>query len=228
MADIKNRERAQNLRRRGFGIAEISKKLKKPKSTISFWCRDISLTKTQLARLTAKSNQAGLSQVLKNAERLRDRRQKDIVHFLALGKKEVGALTERDLLMVGLGLYWGEGYKQGNQEFGFSNSDPAMMQFFISFLKKIYQVETKDLIARVSINHIHATREKAIKAKWSWYTKIPTSQFTKTSLIKTNSRKVYTRSENYLGTLRVKVKKGTNLRRRILGSISRLQEEISN
>jgi len=45
------------------------------------------------------------------------------------GKDDLGSLSDRDIYCIGLGLYWGEGYKQGSQEFGFTNNDPQMILF---------------------------------------------------------------------------------------------------
>ena len=142
---------------------------------------------------------------------------------MLIGKRDVGKLSKRDIHMVGLGLYWGEGYKKGSQELGFTNSDPALILFYVEWLNRIYNIEPDSLILRVSINMQHKERIKEVVEYWSSLTQIPLSQFTKSSLIKTTSKKVYANTAPHYGTLRIKVRKGTALRRRILGSIRALQ-----
>jgi hypothetical protein len=143
--------------------------------------------------------------------------------LLAAGRKDVGKISRRDLFMLGLALYWGEGYKGLSDELGFTNSDPAMILFFIHWLSKIYKIKPGQLILRVSINASHTHRVRQVERYWSRLTGIPLSQFTMTSLIKTAHKKIYANQDIHYGTLRVKVRSGTDLRRRILGSIQQLK-----
>lgn len=135
------------------------------------------------------------------------------------GAKEVGQISKRDLFIAGLALYWGEGYKSLGQEVGFTNSDPAMLLFFIKWLSRCYGVTSDRLICRISINAIHAARVTTVEKYWRQFVGLPQSQFTKTSLIKAASKKVYKNHLTHYGTLRIKVRNGTDLRRKILGSI---------
>jgi hypothetical protein len=121
--------------------------------------------------------------------------------------------------MVGLGLYWGEGYKKGSQEMGFTNSDPDMIRFYIDWLHASYGIRRSNLILRVSINNQHTFRVTEVEEYWSKVCNIPRNQFTKMSLIKVQSKKHILTTDHY-GTLRIKVRKGTQLRRRVLGSIT--------
>lgn len=213
---------AITLRKQGESITTIARKLHISKSTASTWCKDINLTQKQLEHIAKLSGHRATLGLLHASEQQRKKRQEDIVTQNSFGSKDVGILTDRDLFMVGLGLYWGEGYKKGSQELGFTNSDPLIILFYIEWLKKIYRIDTKSLILRISINAQHASRVDTVLAFWSALTKISESQFTKTSLIKTSSKKRYSNYENHYGTLRIKVRRGTQLRRRILGSIASL------
>ena len=139
------------------------------------------------------------------------------------GARDVGTLSQRDLFLLGLALYWGEGYKNGNEECGLTNSDPAIITTFIEWLRRIYAIPSTDLILRVSVNETHRHRVQIIEKYWSQMTGVPLSQFTSTSLIKARSKKAYADAESHFGTLRVKVRRGTALRRRIMGSIGILK-----
>lgn len=222
MAKQKEKEAALLLRLKGRGIGEISKTLNVSKGTVSLWCRDISLTPRQINVLAKRSKHHATEALLLSAEKQRHQREANSRKSAQLGRNEVGSLTERDVFMVGLGLYWGEGYKQGSQELGFTNSNPLIIKFYLAWLEKIYKITTKDLILRVSINSSHKYRIKKVQEYWSDITDVPLSQFTKPSLIKTISQKQYSNHDQHFGTLRVKARKGTSTRRRILGSISSL------
>jgi hypothetical protein len=139
------------------------------------------------------------------------------------GRSDVGQISQRDLFMLGLALYWGEGYKQGSQELGFTNSNAEIIRLYIHWLRQIYGVEKARLILRVSINVSHKHRVQEVTQFWSRIAGVPLSQFTKPSLIQSKSKKVYTNHHEHFGTLRVKVRNGTSLRRQILASIDALR-----
>jgi len=216
---LKN-QKALNLRAQGYSINSIAKSLSISKGTASYWCKDIALSEKQIQLIAERSHHHATLSLLKASEKQREERQRNIVKATQLGRRDIGKLSKRDVHMIGLGLYWGEGYKKGNQELGFTNSDPAMISFYINWLRTVYGISKADLILRVSINDQHTKRITEVLKYWSTTTKIPLSQFTKTSLIKNSSKKIYFDLETHFGTLRVKVRRGTELRRRILGSIS--------
>ncbi|MDP3734962.1 MAG: hypothetical protein Q8R39_00875 [bacterium] len=63
-----------------------------------------------------------------------------------LSAGEVGKLSERELLLIGVALYWAEGYKKSVIKNGkertfhaisFTNTDPAMVRLFVRFLTEI-------------------------------------------------------------------------------------------
>lgn len=221
MTKVTSHEKAIELRKRGNSISEIAQKLNVSKSTASHWCKEISLTDKQLVQIAQRSAHNSTLGLLKAAELKRRTRVQATIEAQILGKNDVGKLTKRDVCMVGLGLYWGEGYKKGSQEMGFTNSDPSMICFYIKWLHTCYGIESKDLILRVSINSQHSGRVKVVEEHWAKICEVPLKQFTKTSLIKVHSKKHYNLSEHF-GTLRIKIRRGTQLRRRVLGSISAL------
>jgi hypothetical protein len=224
MAKQYEKDIAQNMRRRGASISHIAKKLKVSKSTVSIWCKDITLSPSQIEHIAQTSKHHATLALLMASEKQRAVRMQNTNLATQKGKESVGTLTKRDIFMVGLGLYWGEGYKKGSQEFGFTNSDSAMILFYIEWLRSVFNIKTEDMILRVSINALHAHRINDVESYWSHLTGIPKTQFTKTSLIKTTSKKVYKNTEEHFGTLRIKVRRGTDLRRQVLGAISALSK----
>lgn len=226
MAQQTTREEAQKLRYTGKSIAEIATLLRASKSTVSYWCRDIPLTNAQQAALADRQRQSGAIGRLHAAESKRSQRLLSMERDMDRGLRDVGALTSRDRFMIGLALYWGEGYKSGNEECGLTNSDPMIIRAFIQWLKNQYGVPSEALILRVSINATHRRRVSTVEHYWSRMTGIPLSQFTSTSLIKSASKKRYENHEQHFGTLRIKVRKGTSLRRRIMGSLDALKQHF--
>jgi hypothetical protein len=186
------------------------------------WCRDIALTSEAISQISLRCESKTTQALLQYSESLRIKRQNDTKVSKRKGKDILGKLSERDIYCIGLGLYWGEGYKRGSQEFGFTNSDPMMVKFYIQWLKIVFNVDTKDLILRVSINELHRARIQVVESYWSSLLNIPLSSFTKPSLIKTQSKKVYSNSEMHFGTLRIKVRRGTNMRREVIGALEAL------
>ncbi len=224
MSKLKKKFIAQELRRRGLGIGEIAKELNMVKSgTISKWCRDIPLTVEQIARLVKKQKIGSYKGRIVAAEQLRKNRIRQIEFLRKEGLKRVGKLTERDIFIAGVGMYWSEGYTYNDDLVGFTNSDPKMILFMLRWFKKICGVSSERIRLRVSVNKIHKGRVRKIEKYWSKLTKIPLDQFNKTVLIKSRVKKVYKNSDNYQGTLRITIKNSSYLRRLITGFISGLQ-----
>jgi hypothetical protein len=219
--------KAQALRIAGLSIHEIAQKLSQPKSTISYWCRDIELSIAQIEKITKRHKYESTARLLRAAEQKRFERISRERGARQLGKSDVGSFSDRDLLLLGLGLYWGEGYKQGSRELGFTNSDPRMIRAFMKWMTITYGVHKSDFICRVGINESHRGRVGDVEHFWAIQTGLPSLQFTKTSLMKTVVTKKYNNPEQHFGTLRIKVRRGAGLRERILGSIQHIAELTS-
>jgi transcriptional regulator with XRE-family HTH domain len=71
-------------------------------------------------------------------------RQRFLEKPLSFVFKEEYSLEERDLLVAGLMLYYGEGTKTGNTV-DFANSDPMLLLVFLKFLRIICSIDTKKL-----------------------------------------------------------------------------------
>ena len=219
MAKIIEKEKAQTLRRLGVSIKEISEKLHVSKSTVSVWCRDIVLSEEAIQKIVKESAAKSTIGVLRYTENLRALRQERVKEDAQKGRARLGLLSNRDILCIGIGLYWGEGYKRGSQEFGFTNSDAGMVRFYIKWLQVVFEFTSQDLILRISVNELHENRITDIEKFWVRKTRIPISQFTKPSFLKVKNKKVYQNTNDHFGTLRIKVRRGTRLRREVLGMI---------
>lgn len=88
-------------------------------------------------------------------------------------------LAEEDLRLkvAGVMLYWAEGYKAGERQVDFCNSDPDMMQLFRKFLSDICRVDETRL--RAFIYCYEGQDIEALTSFWSERISIPREQFTK-------------------------------------------------
>jgi len=216
------KKRAISLRRQGKSLGYIARVLNISKGTASYWCSDVNLSSEQKRALQEVQHEArsvALRNYFKKLARIR--KDKHLIHEKE-AQDDVRRFSQRDLLFVGLGLYWGEGYKKGNEELGFTNSDPVAILLYVKWLQKCYTVKTEDLILRLSINSLHTDRLPSVLRYWSLLLNIPLTQFTKSSLINVPARKKFLNHDEYYGTLRIKVRKGAGLRQRILASIKLL------
>ena len=209
------RERALQLRSQGASLNEIVSRLGVPKSTIWFWCRNIVLTKEQLHRLYQKQKIGGIEA----AEKMRQKRILLTKQLIQRGIKEVGNLSRRDLLIAGAALYWAEGYRKGDGEFGFTNSDPKMIALILRWLTVTCKISKEKIHLRICINSGHKRRIIKIQRFWSNITKLPSSSFSSPTFINVKNKKTYFNSDKYFGTLRVKVRNNVNLKRKIIGMI---------
>ena len=128
--------------------------------------------------------------------------------------------------MFGIALYLGEGSKAKthNPSVGllFTNSDPSVIKIYITWLKTCLLVNDSDIDFELYINQNSAHRVPVVTKFWAEYTGFPVACFNKTyfkkNIISTRKNK-YEQSQNYWGTLRVKVKGSTNLNREVFGYI---------
>lgn len=218
------KENAKKMREKGLSLGDISKKLNITKSTLSFWCKDIILSESSILKIKTKGKTKSMRGLLRFSELKRKNRIERNILNKQKGATLIGALSERDVLMIGLGLYWGEGYKYENGEFGFTNSNPLMIRFYLKWLK-LWNVEKDSLIFRLTINEIFRKEENSIKTFWINFLEVKNEQFSKTTFTQTTLKKAsFKNIQKYKGIFRVKVRKGTNLRNKILGAI----EQISN
>jgi hypothetical protein len=108
-------------------------------------------------------------------------RAKEIANKINFSNKETMELA---LAM----LYLGEGFKKTDT--GIGNSDPMILIFFISLLKRLYGVKTEDMKCYL---HLRADQNpEKMRLYWSKTLKIPVENFGKASIDKrTEGSKTY-------------------------------------
>ena len=226
MAKSAQRIEARRLRKQGFSINEIARRVEVSKSSASLWCNDIELTKKQKDWLIRNSIDGGMKSRLERAKRNKRERLERLQKYMNIGIKKIARLSRRELFILGSGLYWAEGCKK-NRRTVLVNSDPKMINIFVKWLRECLGIDKDRIYCHVSINQDHAFRIEEVEKYWSKVTRIPRKAFTKVSYKKVKNKKFYANFNNHYGTLFVKVRKGTNLNYEILGYIEGLKKNIA-
>jgi len=222
MYSIQIKNQAVQFRKKGKSIYDIARMLNLKPTTISYWCKDIRLSDSLIKKISNNGKKKARRAMLIYTEKQRMERLHRQATERKVGRKLLGRLSHRDLTMVGLGLYWGEGYKGINGELGFTNSNPDIIRFYLNWLV-ILGISKKNLIFRLTINNIFMNQEKRLKRFWFTKLGVRESQFTKTTLIKSILKKADpSRGNSYRGILRVKVRRGNALKNRILGALEHI------
>ncbi|KDQ67754.1 hypothetical protein AB0K62_25135 [Streptomyces halstedii] len=216
------RAKARELRRRGLTYDAIQVELGCSKSSISLWVRDLpkperSRTAVEQARLAGRKRWDH-ELALRDTERQRTK---------AVARKEIGAMSDRDLFLVGTALYWSEGTKDKpydrRESVTFINSDPGMVEVYLAWLA-LLGFPREQLRYRLMI-HETADAESA-KSYWADLIGIDVSTFQKTTLKKHNPKTVRKNvGSGYRGCLVVRVPQGAELYRRIEGWWSGIAEQ---
>lgn len=213
---IEKRKRSIVLRRRGWSYNYIAKKIDVSKSTLSEWLRLIPYIPN---RTTIKRIKAG------PAKSATMRKQQKIDHIRSahrLAEAELGELSKRDLWMLGIGLYLGEGSKKF-EDVRIANSDPRIIKLVIYWLIKVCNVPKRNIQIRLYAypdNDI----DKAL-LYWQNITKLPKTAFTRVQIDRRTDKKAKKWSILPNGTIHVIVRKlknpllGVALHRKIMGWI---------
>jgi hypothetical protein len=207
------RTQARELRREGRSMKEIARLVGCALSSISAWTRDIELTEEQCKSLRSR-NPAINGQVVAaaNASRARARRRLYQEHGRRLARR--GARQHA----AGCMLYWAEGSKSRNS-IQFVNSDPAMVRYFVEFLRVHYDVCDEAFRIDCNLFADHVERQREIEEFWLNTLGLPSSCLRK-STVNVYSKHSQKKRRNKLpyGTVRVCVH-STEIVQSIYGAI---------
>lgn len=171
------KERALNLRKQGYSINEITTKVGVAKSTISLWVRNVALSHGAKSRIESlrTAGQRASQQTHYELTRM----------HLGLARSEAEEAirslpTTKDLALISVALlYWCEGAKSLNdQTLRFSNSDPLVIEAFMSLMRKAFLLDESKFRARMHLHEYH--REKIQRKSWMKHTQLPANQFRRT------------------------------------------------
>ena len=138
MARLKDREKALALRKQEMSYSQIKKILGVSKSTLSYWLRGYPLSKQSIKKLQRLGARRSEQAIEKYRETMRQKREKRLTETYQTQKQLILPLSNRELFIAGLLLYWGEGTKCRRDGLSISNNDPSVIRFFIYWLKKVW------------------------------------------------------------------------------------------
>lgn len=190
-------KKAIRLRREGYSYRAINKQVQVSISTLSDWLSDIPY----------KPNEETLNRIGKARtmaiEAQRTKKRISIEKAKVLATKDVGNLSKRDLFMLGIGIYIGEGSKTGDI-IRITNSDPKIIQTAIIWFKKILNLQNSNFSIRI---HLYPDNNEMESVEyWSKTTGLPKENFLSTWIdIRTNKKRKNVGKLPY-GTAHVTVK----------------------
>ena len=186
----KDKDKALKLRLQGRSYAEITRLLGIPKATLSGWLKGVVLDDAARSRIAARVREKsaeGLMKRNKNQTKLAHGR---MIETRKIASKEVGGVSQENLLILGAALYWAEGYKRvkvvrgrevTNHPVSLTNSDASLVRAFLYFLRDYCKVPNERI--RMAIRLFEHQNEEEIMQYWQKETKLPKANFLKAQRI---------------------------------------------
>lgn len=215
---IVEKERARNLRKKGYSMNQIIQETGFTKSSVSLWVRDVVLTKKQKEKISERGRSLE-SVELRRSHRLSNEKTKRQV-VINQAKKDYTHISLTQLKLIGVILYLGEGGKTERGTARLSNSDPAVIKMMMRFFREVCRVEESRF--RANVHAFSHTNVEKTEKYWSKITGIPRNQFQKT-YVKASSASLQKRHTLPHGTFTINVC-DTKLFLTIMGWIERIKE----
>lgn len=170
MAHVILRRQAIELRKLGKSYSQIKNLLGIPKSTLSDWLKKYPLSKEQIHLLRDVSE----VRIEHYRETMQRKKEARLLNYYNEAKSTIIPLSERELLIAGIFLYWGEGTKSGEQ-LVVANTDPKLVQFALLWMLKALKIPKEEIHVLVHLYKDMDT-EEALNY-WSNILEIPRKQF---------------------------------------------------
>lgn len=226
-----DKNKALKLRLKGRSYSEINQIFGIPKSTLSGWFTDLELPESARERIKKRVYEKSIKGLIKRNKLQTHLAEKRARELRGNAKKEIGKISRQNLFVIGIALYWAEGYKRPIVKNGkvktfhsvsLTNSDPYLVKVFLRFLREICRVPEEKITADIRI-YQHQNENYLLKF-WSKITNIPINSFKKFhyGISKSSQGK---RPYNILpyGTIQIKVC-NTKLYHKIMGWIEGLSK----
>lgn len=213
------KQKAIELRRKGYSYNYIARFVPVSKSTLSDW----------LGRIPFVPNQHTIETIGK--ARAASGAKKHLIKVASLEKaklqaqKDIGELSKRDLFMLGLAIYIGEGGKS-NDITRIVNADPRIIRLSIRWFVEICGVKLEQIKIRLYL--YPDNNEQECINYWSKFTKIPVNQFHTSIIDRRENKKENKNGKLPFGTAHMSIVSlgnknfGVNLHRLILAWIERV------
>lgn len=216
------KEKARELRKKGYSINQIIDETGFSKASVSVWVRDIILTKSQKNGLSERGRSLDSINKRRDSRLINESAKK--IKIIENAKDDYSKISTEELKLIGIILYLGEGAKNPNKgRVAVSNSDPEVIKIMLRFFREVCKVPESKFRGHIHTFE-HADTEKT-ENYWSKITEIPRKQFYKTYK-KPSSASFQKRQTLPFGTLDLSVN-DTKLLLTILGWIEKIKELVN-
>lgn len=199
----KYKVQALELRKSGFTYSEITKLLRKniPKSTLSGWCKNISLAAESKLRIKNKilCNAAKARVLALKTNQIKRKKYLESVEKRVSYLKD--SLKNKNIAKISLAmLYLGEGSKCTQGSLMFGNSNSKIIKLFLKLLRYCYNIDENKF--RCTLQCRADQNIKNLENFWSNMTRIPLNKF---YAAKIDSRTIgkKTKKNDYKGVCRI-------------------------
>jgi hypothetical protein len=189
---FKFKDEAIKLRRGGASLRDVEKRLKIPRSTLSYWFKDVILSSSQKAKLV-KNWKLALGKARVEAVKWHnEQKQIRVENAKASALNTLSRLNTREagILEIALAmLYLGEGAKT-TLGLCIGNSNPLILRFFIASLRFIYGFDCQKIHCELHLRYDQNVLK--MKQYWSKELNLPAKNFTSVAVdLRTKGSKTY-------------------------------------
>jgi len=210
---------AIEMRKRGSSYSEIENRIHIPKSTLSYWLKNIKLTPEQTKKLNDKRTEVAKANALKKISKT----ARMIEEIKNSSSRDVKDISKKELWLMGVILYWKNGNKSDLKKgVHFSSSDPSMIKLFLKWLREVGGVEDKEIKFDVFIKGNKTGKKNSFDEFTSYWVKV--TGFSKEHFPRIYLQKASKKRESVNGFLRIKVAQSSMLARQIVGWIEGLKK----
>ncbi len=191
------KEKAIKLRKEGYSYGLIKEQTGISKSTLSCWLSGLSYTPNKETKKRigkARSN----SIITRNRKKLCIHKQIELQ-----AKKEIGDISKRDLFMLGISLYIGEGAKT-QKIIRIINADPRVINLAMRWFCEICAMDISNFSLAI---HLYPDNNIQESLKyWHKQTNIPLKQFGKTQVDKRKKKSTIRNNKLPFGTAHLTIR----------------------
>lgn len=219
------KQKAVTLRHQGLSYSEILKEVPVAKSTLALWLQSVGLSQKQKQRLTQKKLEAAH----RGAAKKRQIRIEKTDAIKNAAKLQAAKLFHNPLWLIGTVLYWGEGEKEKSwrpsSRVTFSNMDAQAHKMFLRWTDTFLRVPQDLFVYAIFIHKGAATKEA--RKFWSEQLHVPEKRFVVYFKNKKSETQRKNTGENYHGVLMIRIRKSSDLNRKIAGWIEYVIESCA-
>ena len=200
---------AIQLRKDGNSYSQITKEIGVVKSTLSYWLKDIEISEKAKKKISERSYERSTLKLIQRNKRQTILAKERVEEIKLIGENEFKIFAKDDLFIIGVSLYWAEGYKKGAygskwKVVDFVNSDEEMIILMMKFFRKYFK-EYEEKFKIQIIVHPNVNIDKAV-IRWSEVTGLTKDKFIKTcAKLNKSSKGIRNKKSLPFGTAHIRI-----------------------